>query len=206
MRIPIRLHLIESADQERLDERKLPLGHGSKVRAQNLELLLHDVAICGDQPRLDVPFADDPQEIRMLALMAQDAAGGDLLAIRTEKIYPAEYVPTTQEARAEFDADEFPALKEIAVNPEDYDTIILIFPLWWDRTPMAVASFLRPYDLSGKRIIPIVTHGGGGLGAAVETLRTYTNADVREGLNVYSSDVPSARQTIADYLKKNANE
>lgn len=142
----------------------------------------------------------------MLALMAQDAAGGDLLAIRTEKIYPAEYVPTTQEARAEFDADEFPALKEIAVNPEDYDTIILIFPLWWDRTPMAVASFLRPYDLSGKRIIPIVTHGGGGLGAAVETLRTYTNADVREGLDVYSSDVPSARQTIADYLKKNANE
>ena len=63
-----------------------------------------------------------------------------------------------------------------------------------------------PYGLSGKRIIPIVTHGGGGLGAAVETLRTYTNADVREGLNVYSSDVPSARQIIADYLKKNANE
>ena len=59
-----------------------------------------------------------------------------------------------------------------------------------------------PYDLSGKRIIPIVTHGGGGLGEAVETLRTYTNADVREGLDVYSSDVPSARARITEFLRK----
>lgn len=140
---------------------------------------------------------------QMLALMAQDAAGGDILAIRTEKTYPAEYVPTTQEARREFDTKELPALKEITVNPADYDIIILIYPLWWDETPLAVASFLRPYDLSGKRILPIVTHGGGGLGEAVETLRTYTNANVREGLDVYSSDVPAARQTIADYLKNN---
>ena len=142
----------------------------------------------------------------VLALMAQDAAGGDLLAIRTAKTYPALYAPTTEEARAEFDADEYPALRDITVHPEDYDTIILVYPLWWDRTPMAVASFLRPCDLSGKTILPIVTHGGGGLGRAADTLKTYTTADVRESLTVYGSNVPSARAEIAAYLKENAKE
>ena len=142
----------------------------------------------------------------VLALMAQDAAGGDLLAIRTEKTYPAAYAATTQEARMEFAEEEFPRLREYALSPADYDTIILVFPLWWDKTPRAAASFLRPYDLSGKTILPIVTHGGGGPGKAADTLKTYTNADVREILAVYSSNVPSARRGITDYLRTYGKE
>ncbi len=45
-------------------------------------------------------------------------------------------------------------------------------------------------------------HGGGGAGDSVADLRKRTKARVEEPLTIYSSDIPSSRQKIADYLKR----
>ena len=69
---------------------------------------------------------------------------------------------------------------------------------------MPVKGFLENYDLTEKTIIPIVTHGGGGVGDSIDVLRKTTGARFpSEHLDIYSSDIPSARQDIADYLKRN---
>lgn len=140
----------------------------------------------------------------MIAYMVQDAVGGDIFAIRTEKKYPADYGETTQEGKRELDEQLAPNLIGPLPDASSYDTIFVIYPLWWSTLPMPVKGFLENYDLTEKTIIPIVTHGGGGVGDSIDVLRKTTGARFpSEHLDIYSSDIPSARQDIADYLKRN---
>ncbi|MBR2215943.1 MAG: hypothetical protein IJ849_09325 [Selenomonadaceae bacterium] len=149
----------------------------------------------------------DGQELignaEMIAYMVKDAAGGDLFAIRTEKTYPTDYGETTQEGQREIESGIAPALREPLPQLEDYDVIFLVYPLWWNTLPMSIEGLLNQYDLAGKTIIPIVTHGGSGIGDSLDAIRRATKAEVKnEYLDIYSSDIPSSRQAIADYLKK----
>lgn len=137
---------------------------------------------------------------QMIAQMAQNIAGGDLIEIQTEKIYPANYSETTKVSKIEFERNELPKIKNLP-DIESYDKIILVYPLWWSKLPKPVESFLRNYNLSGKMIIPIVTHGGGGIGESVEDLKNAVNAKITKPLDIYSSDIPSSREEILQYLK-----
>ena len=137
---------------------------------------------------------------QMIAELVQSITGGDIFALQTEKIYPADYSQTTQVAKQEFSSGEMPALVKLP-NVDAYDKIILIYPLWWHTLPKPVENFLRSCDLSGKKIYPIVTHGGGGLGESIDVLKNYTLAEISEPLDVYSSDILSSRKIIFDWLK-----
>ena len=140
---------------------------------------------------------------QMIAELVQSVAGGEIFALRTQKIYPVDYSQTVQLAKHEFESGELPALKTLP-NVADFDKIILIYPLWWHTLPKPVENFLRSCDLSGKKLLPIVTHGSGGLGESVDALKTLTRAEVCTPLDIYSSDIPSARKNIFAWLKSAA--
>lgn len=133
---------------------------------------------------------------QMIAELVQSIVGGEIFAIQTEKTYPADYSETTKVVKIEFDANELPKLKNLP-NVTDYDKIILIYPLWWSDLPKPVENFLRISDFKGK-IYPIVTHGGGGFGKSIATLKNY--AEISEPLEIYSSDILSSRKIILDWL------
>ena len=85
---------------------------------------------------------------------------------------------------------------------ENYDVIFLVYPLWWNTLPMPIEGFLKQYDWTGKILVAIVTHGGGGTGESLEAVRKAAQAKIPENyLDIYSSDIPTARQKITDYLK-----
>ena len=140
----------------------------------------------------------------VLARMAAGAAGGDIVAIRTEKRYPASYSETTREARAELDNAVVPllAMERDLPDPASYDTLVLVFPVWWGTVPKAVESFLLAQgSLAGKRILPVATHGGSRSGETLARLRAVApGARVSEPLAVYSSSVEGARGEIARYI------
>ena len=84
---------------------------------------------------------------------------------------------------------------------ENYDVIFLVYPLWWNTLPMPVEGFLKQYDWTGKILVPIVTHGGGGTGESLKAIQEVTQTKTTESyLDIYSSDIPAARQKITDYL------
>lgn len=140
---------------------------------------------------------------QMLAFMAQDITGSDLAEIKTVAPYPVSYTETAKVGKQELQAEEPPALQKTLPDLEQYDTIILIYPLWWGTVPRAVESALQPYDLTGKRVLPIVTHGSSGAGDSIEALGRMTRAKVGpDCLTVYSSDVPRARKKIVEFLEK----
>lgn len=88
--------------------------------------------------------------------VAQQIAGltGGTLA----EIQRAEpYGDLRQEAEAEIQNGERPAITVSVDNVEDYDTIFVGYPIWWDEAPAMIATFLESYDFSGKMLIPFCT-------------------------------------------------
>ena len=143
----------------------------------------------------------------LLAAMASDATDATPIFLQTATPYPASYPETTEVAKDEFASDTFPALVPLTDAQERElaaaDNIILVTPLWWGTLPRAVEGFVRTHDVRGKRIFPIITHGGTGAGEAPAVLQDAAKgATIATPEDVYSSDVPGARGRIAAYLKE----
>ena len=60
-----------------------------------------------------------------------------------------------------------------------YDTVVIAFPIWWYDAPKIIYTFVESYDLSGKRIVPVCTSGGSGLGRTVEHLSAIASPSAR---------------------------
>lgn len=93
----------------------------------------------------------------------QKDIGGDLFEIKTEGTYPEEYRPMTEQAKKEIQDGYRPALTTKVADIAQYDTIFIGSPNWWGTITPQVSSFIDSYDLSGKKVIPFITHGGGGV-------------------------------------------
>ncbi len=100
----------------------------------------------------------------------QKATGADIFEIKAEGSYPDEYRPMTEQAKQEIQSGFRPKLLSQIDNIEQYDTIFLGSPNWWGTITPQVSSFLSTYNLQGKKIIPFITHGGGGMQNTVRDL------------------------------------
>ena len=102
-----------------------------------------------------------------LARMIGNETGADMFRVTTVTPYPEVYRETTELARAERDNNARPAINGRVENMADYDVVYIGVPNWWSTMPMPMFTFLEQYDLSGKTIVPFVTHGGGGVANCV---------------------------------------
>ena len=76
----------------------------------------------------------------------------------------------TQQAKKEIQDNYRPKLTSKIDNIGQYDVIFLGSPNWWGTITPQVSSFLASYDLSGKMVIPFITHGGGGVQNTIRDL------------------------------------
>ena len=164
-------------------------------RVGNTDFPAYVDAVSGASLMLDHKDQREPiGNAQMIAMMAQNTVGGDIYEIQTVNKYPAEYSETVKIAKEPVEVKEY-------INLDPYDKIILVYPLWWYTLPVPVETFIKHYDLSGKIIIPIVTHGGSGVSDSTQVLQQSTNAKVfTDCLDIYSSDIPSSRSKIYNYL------
>ncbi len=82
-----------------------------------------------------------------------ELTGGTLAEIQRAE----EYGDLQTEAEAEILEGVHPEITVSVDNVEDYDTIFVGYPIWWDEAPAMIATFLDSYDFSGKTIIPFCT-------------------------------------------------
>ena len=110
--------------------------------------------------------------------------------IITEKKYPRTYFMTILESRKEFKHNELPALvSEPVSNFADYERIILGFPVWFFTCPMAVVSWLKQYDFTGKEIFPFCTSGSSNCVKATAKIRELClGAKVHDGIRFTKID------------------
>lgn len=75
-----------------------------------------------------------------------------------------------------------PQLADTDAKIEQYDRILLGYPIWWYMAPTIINTFLESYDFSGKSIILFATSGGSGFDKSVKELSpSCPNATIREG-------------------------
>ena len=138
-----------------------------------------------------------------LARMIGNETGADMFRVTTVTPYPEVYRETTELARAERDNNARPAINGRVENMADYDVVYIGVPNWWSTMPMPMFTFLEQYDLSGKIIVPFVTHGGGGVANCVSDLKkAVPGATVLDALVVSGGNAQNAQSDVSAWLKR----
>ena len=114
----------------------------------------------------------------------------DLFEIRPERPYTAADLdwenPLSRSTREMRDPDCRPAITGKVENMAQYDIVFVGFPIWWNREPSVVDTFLDAHDFTGKKIVPFCTSGGSGIEEASERIQELTGAavTVEEGMRL----------------------
>lgn len=87
-------------------------------------------------------------------------------------------------------------------NFEDYDTILIGYPIWWGIAAWPVDSFVKANDFSGKTVIPFCTSASSGLGQSGKLLEQEANSgNWLEGHRFNSNPSDSDIKNWTDSLK-----
>ena len=111
-----------------------------------------------------------------------DAVGADLFEIKPVTPYTAADInwlnPLARCNKEMVGKKDVPVERKIE-NMADYDLLLIGFPIWYGCAPNVINTFVKGYDLSGKKIALFATSGGGGIGKTAEKLRVHLSEDAR---------------------------
>lgn len=144
-----------------------------------------------------------PGDVGIIAQYIEQRVDADEFVITVDYKYSSDYNVCIYEHRDQRDRGEMPNLTSWVENLDDYDTVFLGFPNWNYGLPMPVRSFVDGHDLSGKTIIPFVTHGTGGLARTIQELNEILPDDctILQEYDVYEDDVKSAQDEVNEWLE-----
>ncbi|MCR5813234.1 MAG: flavodoxin [Desulfovibrio sp.] len=115
-----------------------------------------------------------------------EGLGANLFEIRPEKPYtPQDLDWHDKNSRSSVEMNNpnsRPAIAAKVENMGQFETIFVGFPIWWNRSPTIISTFLESYDFTGKTIVPFATSGGSGLGETARLFKAICpKATVRTG-------------------------
>ena len=99
------------------------------------------------------------------------ALGADTLRLQPKKAYPNSGFQKFFWGGKSAVMAEKPALEPYAFRAEDYDCVILGFPVWAGNVTPPIRSFVKKHDLRGKRFAAFACQSGAGAEKAFGKLR-----------------------------------
>lgn len=117
-----------------------------------------------------------------VAQQIAEQTGGTLVEI--ERATP--YEDASEEGEEEINNNIHPEITVDLDSIDDYDTIFVGYPIWFDEAPMVIDTFLESFDFSGKTIVPFCTSA---------------SDSIDNSLHIFSELAPDA--VIADGLTAN---
>ena len=130
----------------------------------------------------------------VIARQIRRALSADLFEIQSNEPYPEDYEQTVSQAVRERDSGYRPPLKSSVPNISAYEVAFLGFPIWGETAPPVIRSFLSQHDLSGKAVVPFITHGGYGQGRSMNVVREH--APRASILNPFVLEADQERRTL----------
>ena len=97
------------------------------------------------------------------------------------------------------DPDVRPAISGGVENMDEYDTIILGYPIWHGQAPRIISTFLESYDFSGKTIVPFCTSHSSGIGSSADNLHVLC-ADSTLWMEGRRFEAGTSKKTIEEWL------
>lgn len=129
--------------------------------------------------------------------------GGDIVEVKTVVPYSQDYGTMVDRAQKEQQSDARPEISTEIPNLEEYDTVFIGFPIWWDTLPMAFFTLLEKYPLGDKTVIPFCTHGGSRFGRSESDLnRLCPRARFLRGFEVRDTWASLAQGNVDAWLSE----
>ena len=103
------------------------------------------------------------------------SVGGDLFEIEPKERYTEEdlnWMNKQSRSSVEMNENIKPEIANKVSNLNEYDKVIIAFPVWWYKEPTIIDKFLDENDMSGKEIYVFVTSGGSSVDASYKSLQT----------------------------------
>ena len=158
----------------------------------------NDQTTITDDSKILIAYFSRSGNTEEIANQINELVGGTLVKIETVEPYPDSYSETVDIAQQELEQNARPAIQNLNIDMNDYDTIFIGYPIWWHDAPMAVYTFLESYDFTGKTVIPFCTSGGSDIDESLSGIEAaVSGATLLEGLTANdSSDVQSWLENI----------
>ena len=140
---------------------------------------------------------------KKVAEMIASAADADIYEIMPKQPYSKadlNWMDKKSRSSVEMSDKKFrPEISDTDVFVDQYDEIILGFPIWWYVAPTIMNTFLEKYDFTGKKIVLFATSGGSGFGNTVSELKpSAPDAEIVEGKVFHRA----AKQEIEEWVKQ----
>lgn len=143
----------------------------------------------------------------ILAEIIAALTGGDLFEIVPVTPYPDDYASMLALAEREASEDAMPEIAGTVERFDEYDTVLLGYPIWDGDMPRIVYHFLSSYDFAGKTVIPFNTHEGSGQAGTQRTIASLLpEATVLNGLamrgSVAQNERDEAKEDVTRWLSE----
>ena len=157
---------------------------GNATRAQVATILRNYLTMDqnGQQPDTDengkvlVAYFSGSGNTERVAQTLAEALNADIFEITPAQPYTSDdldYTVSTSRVNREHENE---SLRDVALvqttpaNWEDYDTVLIGYPIWWAIAAWPVNTFVKGNDFTGKTVIPFATSTSSGMGQSGEPL------------------------------------
>ena len=118
------------------------------------------------------------------AKLAKDlaaAAGADLFEIRPVEPYTDADIrwtnPVARCNKEKFGKKDVPIAERVA-DWDQYELVLIGFPIWYFAAPNIIETFVKSYDFSGKKVALFATSGGSDITKAPARLQPLVNCEI----------------------------
>lgn len=115
----------------------------------------------------------------------------DLFEIKPIDEYTSEDLDWTNEnsrSSKEMKNNIKPSVRDKVNNIEDYEVVILGFPVWWYKEPTIIDAFIDENNLEGKKVYVFVTSAESSVDGSFESLKEkYSNINFVSGKRLTST-------------------
>ena len=108
-----------------------------------------------------------------LAEALAETTGADLFEIRPEQIYTKadlKYMNPLARCNREWIGKKDVPVRNRVEDLDQYDMVLIGFPIWYAVAPNVINTFCRDYDFTGKKVALFATSGGSGIGRSGKNL------------------------------------
>lgn len=145
---------------------------------------------------------------KALAEYAVDYLNADSFEIKAAVPYSDEdiaYYTNCRADREQADPTVRPEIANQVSNIQQYDRIVLGYPIWHGQAPRIISTFLESYDFSGITILPFCTSASSGIGSSDKDLHSLCNAQWMDGERFSANgDEQAFAQWLSDNVPANA--
>lgn len=155
-----------------------------------------------DEVRVLVAYFSATNTTEGVAEYVAEVLGADLYEIVPEEPYTdADLDYNDNNSRTTIEMNDSSARPEISGSVEameQYDIVVIGYPIWWGDAPRIISTFMESYDFTGKTVVPFCTSASSGIASSVSNLEQLTSG--AQWLSGQRFSGSSSRDEIAEWV------